>query len=76
MLEKEYQYFVNNKEALFQRYPNKFIILVGEEVKGAFDTLEEAYESAVNNYEAGSFLIDQCTGKIVTQVFHSRVRFS
>lgn len=75
MLEKEYKYFVENKSFLFEKYPNKFIVLVGEDVKASFDTIDEAYAYAIQNYDAGTFLIDQCTGEITPQVFHSRVSF-
>lgn len=75
MLDTEYRFFVDNKDILFRDYPNKFVIIIGTDIVASFDTFEEAYFNAIKTYPEGTFLIDQCTGEIKPQVFHSRVRF-
>ncbi len=76
MLDKEYKYFTDNKERLFEEYPNKFVIIIGESVVNVFDTLSDAYTFASEHYAEGQYLIDQCTGVIKPQIFHSRVQFA
>lgn len=75
MLDQEFQYFKDHQDELVAQYNGKFIVIVGGQVKGAFDTELEAYLTMKKNHEVGTFLIQQCSpGKnIYTQTFHSRV---
>ena len=59
MLEKDFQYFLNNQDELFSKYPNKFSVIEDEPVVAAFDTNIEAYSYGVENYGLGSFLIQR-----------------
>jgi hypothetical protein len=45
-LEVERKYLDSHREQLIQQYGGKVLIISGEEVLGAFDTIEEALESA------------------------------
>jgi len=78
MLEKEFKYFLDNKEKLTEQYMNKFIVIVNQEVVGKYDTLEDAYNDSKNKYEIGTFLIQECTpgSESYTQIFHSRALFA
>jgi len=75
MLEREFKYYVDNQDTLVKKYNGKHLIIIGDEVKGAFDTNQGAYEFATKNYTLGEFLIQHCKpGKdSYTQTFHSRV---
>lgn len=77
MLEKEFQYFIDNQDNLVNRYNGKVLVIVGEEVVGVYDTEIEAYIEAQKTYKLGSFLIQVCIPgeEAYTQVFHSRVSF-
>lgn len=77
MLEKETKYFEQHKEELLKKFKGKYIIIVGEEVVGWFDSEKDAYFEAVQKYGAGNFLIQVCDpdGEEPVQVFHSRVAF-
>ena len=77
MLEREFKYFRDNQNELVKKYLDKYIGIVGEEVKGAYDDVGTAYQESIKLYKPGSFLIQQCKpGKdAYTQTFHSRVRF-
>lgn len=77
MLQDEFQYYIDNQEALFGLYPNKHLIIKDNEVVGSFDTQMEAYNSATSRFDMGTFLLQHCTaGKdSYTQTFHSRVHF-
>lgn len=75
MLDTEFQYFKDHQDELVAKYNGKFIAIVGDQVKGAFDTELEAYVTMKKIHKVGTFLIQQCLpGKnIYTQTFHSRV---
>lgn len=76
MLDVEYKYFTDNHEILYKMYPNKFVLIVGDNVLGAFDSFSDAIKKAISDkLRPGEFFIDQCKGEITPQVFHSRVRF-
>lgn len=75
MLEQEFQYFKDHQDDLVAEYKGKYVAIVGDQVKGAFDTELEAYLAMKKSYNVGIFLIQECLpGKnIYTQTFHSRV---
>jgi len=77
MLEKEFNYFIDNQDKLVNLYNGKYLVIKGEAVVGVFNTEIEAYLDAVNKFGLGNFLIQKCTqGKeAYTQTFHSRVAF-
>lgn len=77
MLEKEFQYYLDHQQELVERYPQKFVVIVGNEVVGVFDTDVEAYKFATGKYDPGTFLIQQCLPgrEHYTQTFNSRVVF-
>ncbi len=73
MLEKEYAYFLKNKETLLQKYPDQFIVIINETVVGNYVTQEEALKEASSKYALGTFLIQKVSSKPedVTQRFFS-----
>lgn len=76
MLEKEFQYFKENQKDLYNKYPNKFLVIQGQKVVIVADTMDLAYTQAIDGgYKLGEFLIQECLqGKdAYTEVFHSRV---
>ena len=77
MLDKEFQYFLDHQDELVNLYPEKYVTIVGDDIVGVHESETDAYFSAVENYELGSFLIQQCVeGKeSYTQTFHSNIAF-
>ncbi|WP_412464451.1 DUF5678 domain-containing protein [Flavobacterium mekongense] len=77
MLDKEFKYYLENQEKLVKDYEGKFIVIIGEEVVGAFNTEQEAYFDSERKYKSGTFLVQFCEkGEgSYTQTFHSRVSF-
>lgn len=59
MLEREYDFFLNNKETLFANYHDRVIVIKDEEVIGDYDTKEEALRETVKEHELGTFLIQE-----------------
>lgn len=76
-LEKEYSYFLQNKESLLKSFPNKFIVIIDNEVVGSFDSQEEALKEASQKYKIGTFLIQRVSEDEgdTTQRFFSMVYF-
>jgi hypothetical protein len=78
MLDKEFKYYREQQNELLKKYNNRFVVIVGTEVVGAYDTFEEALFKTAKNYAPGTFLIQECTEgeDAYTQTFHSRVYFA
>ncbi|MDD5156142.1 MAG: DUF5678 domain-containing protein, partial [Candidatus Omnitrophica bacterium] len=72
-LEKEYNYFLNNKATLLQKYPNQFIVIINETVVGNYASQEEALREASGKYTLGTFLIQKVSNnqEDTTQRFFS-----
>lgn len=77
-LEKEFKFYLDNQASLLAKYGGKFVVIVGDEVVGAFDSMADAYFDSIKKYEPGTFLIQECTEgeEAYTQSFTSRVIFA
>lgn len=78
-LKREYNYFTEHHSELFEKYPEKFLIIKDESVKGYADGFEEAYQLAADmNLEIGSFLIQECAKDLdsLVQTYVSRAVFA
>ncbi|OFY61629.1 MAG: hypothetical protein A2Y71_03060 [Bacteroidetes bacterium RBG_13_42_15] len=77
MLDKEFNFYIKNQDKLLEKYNGRFIVIVGEEIVGDYNNLEEAYNESIKKHELGTFLIQQCLpGKeSFTQTFHTRAIF-
>lgn len=78
MLEKEFQYYLDNQADFVKKHANKFLVIKNQEVVGVYDTKENAYDDATSKFELGTFLIQQCLPGTLghTQTFHSQVIFT
>ncbi len=74
-LEREFNYYLSHQNELVEKYNGKTIVIIGEDVIGAYDSYEEAYCETEKNHELGTFLMQKCSpgDKDYTAVFHSRV---
>ena len=77
VLEKEFQFYLDNQEDLVKKYNGKFIVIKNEKIIGAFDSELEAYEETSKEHEIGTFLIQKCESGSdnYTQTYHSQVTF-
>jgi len=57
ILEKERKYLDSHRDALLKQYGGKILVISGEQVTGAFDTMEEALQGAVAQHGLNSVLI-------------------
>lgn len=77
MLEKEFQFYLNNQDQLVKEYNGKYVVIKGEEVVGAYASEAEAYFESTKTLKAGTFLIQLCRPgeEAYTETYHSRVTF-
>lgn len=74
MLEKEYNYFLNNKEVLVANYHNRVVVIKDDEILGDYDSKEEALRETVKEHELGTFLIQEISDEELEDIrFYSRV---
>ena len=57
MLDTERNYLESNREQLLREYGGKFLVIKGEQVFGAFDTIEEALQGSVAQHGLENVLI-------------------
>lgn len=75
MVKENYNYYLEHKKELCEKYLNKFIIIKEQSFYGAYETMEEAIENA-KKIEAGTYIIQKCEKEEDIQIFHTRVRFN
>ena len=77
-LENEFKFYLENQASIFAEYGGKYVVIVGEKVVGAYDTMADAYYDSAKKFEPGTFLIQKCTEgeEAYTQSFTSRVIFA
>jgi hypothetical protein len=78
MLDKEFQYYLDSQNELVKKYNGRFIVIIGKEVIGDYESYEQALFETMKQHELGTFLIQECTEgeEAYTQTFHSRVVFA
>jgi hypothetical protein len=70
VLEEEIHFFYDNQKRLERWYPYSFIVIKGQRVYGGFPSIWEAYISALEKFEIGTFLVI----KTIRQVHHVQGR--
>ena len=53
----ERKYLSDHKDELHKRYPGKFLVIKGEELSGAYDSINEALEAAATMHGIEDVLI-------------------
>ena len=61
MLEKEFQYFIDNQSELFKQFPEQYLVIKGKEIIGVYDNGIDAYFETQKEHEIDSFLIQFCS---------------
>jgi hypothetical protein len=56
-LEQERKYMDSHKDELLKTYGGEILVISGEQVTGAFDTIEEALQGAVEKHGLANVLI-------------------
>ena len=56
LLQKESAFFEKNRDRLLLEYPNRVLLIHGEEVHGNFPTMADAITEGVRKFGSGPFL--------------------
>lgn len=73
MLEREYRFYKTNQDWLRKRFSKRFLLIVGDEVVGEYESRSEALQAALRRFEMGQFLIQDTA--VTAHRFRSRVSF-
>jgi hypothetical protein len=63
MLENEYKYFEEHYEDIKKKFLDKFIVIIGEKVIGAYESQKEALAETLKTHKLGTFLVQKVTEK-------------
>ena len=70
MLEREFEFYQNNKTFIRGKYLGKRIVIVGEQIIAAYNDIEEAYQETIKTYEPGTFMIHNVPANIEDEIVH------
>jgi hypothetical protein len=57
MYEQEKAYYASHKAEFHEKYPDKWIVITGNTLWGAFDTSSEAIKNVAGNLKQGEFML-------------------
>lgn len=60
MLDAEFEYFLKNQDKWSEEHYGKYVVVVGQQVFGFFESEEIAYRAALKDLKLGTFLIQHC----------------
>lgn len=58
----DFDFFIDNFEALFKQYGRCYLAIKGGEVLGQFSSAAEAVDSLSAEYEPGTYIVQKCFG--------------
>lgn len=70
-VDKNYQWFEENKKELLKKYKDQYIVICKEQVLFNSDSFEKAVTFA-SELELGTFIIQKVESEETVQVFHTR----
>jgi uncharacterized protein YtpQ (UPF0354 family) len=70
MLEREFEFYENNKSEIREKYIGKRIVIIGEQIIAAYDNMEEAYQETIKTYSPGTFMIHDVPVNIEDEIAH------
>ena len=60
-LTKNLEWYIANQSLLATKYDGKILLIVDQNLIGAFDAMGDAYTSALKNYRPGAFTLQPCS---------------
>jgi hypothetical protein len=70
MLEKEFEFYENNKSTIREKYLGKQVVIVGDQIIGAYDDIDKAYQETIKTYTQGTFMIHDVPINIEDEIVH------
>jgi hypothetical protein len=58
---KNLDWYIANQQELSGKYNGKVLLIVDQEVVGAFSSMDEAYATALKTYAPGNFTLQPCS---------------
>ena len=71
-LRDEVQFYNDNKDSILSEHRGKYVVIVGKQLVGSYDSYHDAVIATVKNHKMGTFLIRQATEEEEIAIF-SRV---
>lgn len=73
-IKKQYIYFLDNKDSLIKKYPEKILVISDNFEVFAFESIEDAYTFDVKTLGFGNMLNQKCRESAISKVrkFHSK----
>lgn len=56
----DYDYFINNLADLYKEYGHRFLVIKNEQVVGAYNSFDDAFNETTKTEKLGTFLIQEC----------------
>lgn len=74
-LKREFQWYLQNRDALVAQHEGKVLVIKNEELLGTFENEMEAIKKTMSEHELGTFLVQECSSdpNSTSATFHSRV---
>lgn len=60
-LKKDLDWYIENQRTLSEKYNGRILLIVNQNLIGAFDTMQEAYAAAIKNHALGTFTLQPCS---------------
>jgi hypothetical protein len=60
-LKKDLEWYIENQRELSEKYNGKILLIVNQHLIGAFDSMQEAYATAIKSYTLGTFTLQPCS---------------
>jgi len=68
MQEKDYEWFLNNFQKLYELYGDSFLVIKNKMVIGLYLSFHEAYETTKLTEELGTFIIQECSPRALEPI--------
>jgi len=67
MLEQESAFYDTHQAEFHEKYPDKWLVIIGESLWGVYDKFADAAKDALNKFEPGKFMIHRPSddGKVI-----------
>ena len=60
-LKKNLEWYIANQKELSSKYTGKILLVVEQELVGVFDSMGDAYTTALKSYAPGTFTLQPCS---------------
>ena len=60
MFDKELTFFIAHQDELVAKHRGKVLVIRGEQIEGAYESPLAAYQSALERFQPGTFMLQPC----------------